>query len=65
MYIKLTLSLFLATAMAANNITYSADLRCGKCIRGGYNFCFEGTDTQEFDSPSDLVATCCQDETCS
>lgn len=65
MYIKLALGLFLATTNAANNIAHSTDLKCGKCIKGGYNYCFQGSDTQEFDDASTLTATCCADETCS
>ena len=53
--------LLIATASA----TYSADLKCGKCISEGYNFCFQGNDTQQFDRDSAITATCCQDETCS
>jgi hypothetical protein len=51
----------LATASAQ----YAADLRCGKCINGGYNFCFQGNDTQQFDRDTQITSTCCQDETCS
>lgn len=52
--------LILATAAAQ----YNANLRCGKCINGGYNFCFQGNDTQQFNSDTDITATCCQDENC-
>lgn len=43
---------------------YSADLRCGKCIKEGYNFCFVGTDTQTFDKDNKPETTCCQDTNC-
>jgi len=38
---------------------YSADLRCGKCIKEGYNFCFVGTDTETFDRDNKPETTCC------
>jgi len=44
--------------------TYSADLKCGKCIKEGYNFCFKGTDTQTFEKGTVPEATCCQDTSC-
>ena len=31
---------------AAATITHSTDLKCGKCIKGGFNFCFQGNDSQ-------------------
>ena len=43
---------------------YSADLKCGKCIKEGYNFCFVGTDTQTFEKGTAPEATCCQDTSC-
>ena len=52
-------------AMAGiSTATYSADLKCGKCINAGYNFCFVGTDTETFDKDNLPEATCCQDTTC-
>lgn len=57
------LSLLAVPVLSA--ITYSADLKCGKCIKGGYNFCFQGNDTQKFDSASGLSSTCCADSSCS
>merc|ERR1719453_466904 len=44
--------------------TYSADLKCVKCIKEGYNFCFVGTDTQTFDKDNKPETTCCQDTNC-
>jgi len=52
-------------AMAGiSTATYSADLKCGKCINAGYNFCFVGSDTQTFDKENKPEATCCQDTNC-
>jgi hypothetical protein len=44
--------------------TYSADLKCGKCISEGYNFCFVGSDSDTFEKGTAPEATCCQDTTC-
>lgn len=54
---------FLAVA-DLENATYSADLKCGKCIKEGYNFCFVGNDTQTFEKGTRPEATCCQDTSC-
>lgn len=56
--------LALAASQSQATITHSADLKCGKCIKGGYNFCFKGVDTQTFDSEAGVESTCCQDGTC-
>jgi hypothetical protein len=41
-------------------------LACGSCIRGGYNFCFEGVDAQEVtpSSPTFPDTKCCIDDSC-
>ena len=47
-------------------ITYSNGLKCGQCIKGGFNFCIRG-DPGEVVTSGDTVPvnTCCQDTTCS
>ena len=35
-------------------LTYSADLKCGGCIKSGYNFCFVGVDGQQFDKDTKI-----------
>jgi len=49
----------------AATITHSTDLKCGKCIKGGYNFCFQGNDSQQFDNSTAVTSTCCSDTSCS
>jgi hypothetical protein len=44
--------------------SYSPDLKCGNCIKEGYNFCFVGTDTMVFDKESKPEAICCENTNC-
>jgi hypothetical protein len=48
----------------ATTITHSTDLKCGQCIKGGYNFCFKGNDSQQFNNATDVESECCSDTTC-
>jgi hypothetical protein len=62
-----SLLIFLALASGADDttVTYDASLKCGKCIKGGYNYCFVGTDGDVVASGgSEPTATCCEDSTC-
>ena len=61
---KTTLALLLVSVAAIEhrNIPYSSTLKCGGCILGGYNFCFQGTDGQQVSATP--ISTCCQDSTC-
>ena len=41
-------------------ITYSDSLKCGGCIRGGYNFCVRGTVEEIIaDGGSPPITKCC------
>jgi hypothetical protein len=46
---------------ATETVTYASTLKCGKCIRGGYVFCFQGTEGQMFNG-TDPTTNCCQTE---
>ena len=58
--------LSLATVRAAEEVFTHADtLKCGKCIRGGFVFCFEGTDGDVVaDGGRDPTSKCCEDDQC-
>lgn len=53
-------------AIISETFEYDEDLACGSCIRGGYNFCFEGVDAQEVtpSSPTFPDTKCCRDDQC-
>lgn len=60
------LALLALTRADDTTVTYDATLKCGKCIKGGFNFCFVGTDGDVLASgATDPTATCCQDSLCS
>ena len=48
-------------------VTHSASLKCGQCIKGGYNFCYVGTADGPVvaDGATAPTATCCSDTSCS
>jgi len=49
----------LLAVVDVTHAAYSADLKCGKCIKEGYNFCFKGTDSQTFEPGVKPESTCC------
>lgn len=53
-------------AVAATEITYDASLKCGKCIKGGFNFCHNGATDGVVVTTDDVepTYTCCEDDTC-
>jgi hypothetical protein len=60
---------FSIMALIANTskaeITYDAGLKCGGCIKGGFNYCFEGTDGESVAIDAAVPTnTCCEDGEC-
>ena len=63
--ISITIVTMAALAIKSTNcVLFSADLRCGKCVSNGYNFCFEGTDSLAYDDSNPPQMICCQDTSC-
>lgn len=66
---KFLISLALMALIKADDttVTHATTLKCGQCIKGGYNFCYLGTT----DGPvitnggSEPTSTCCADTSCS
>lgn len=47
-------------------VAYDATLKCGQCVKGGYNFCFQGSDGDVIaDGGEEPLSTCCEDNSCS
>jgi hypothetical protein len=62
-----TLAMLTATIKAQEDevVTYDNQLKCGKCINAGFNFCHTGTDgVAVADGGEDPTATCCEDGEC-
>ena len=49
--------------VAAEEITYSADLKCGKCIKGGFIYCVENEGEVVADGETEGGASCNEDDT--
>ena len=48
-----------------SNIDYRDNLKCNRCIKGGYNFCHQGNYGQAVpQSGQDPTAICCEDSQC-
>ena len=46
-------------------VVYANTLKCGQCVKGGYNFCFQGTDGDVVAAANAApTSTCCEDGTC-
>jgi hypothetical protein len=59
--------LALLSLVAADDtvVTHAENLKCGKCIKGGFNFCFEGSDGDVVASGASAPAQkCCADDQC-
>ena len=56
-----TLTIALFVQRAVGQIAYSNTLKCGECIRGGYNYCFVGKDGDAFVDESGITDNCCED----
>lgn len=54
----------LGVSSAQQPFPFSADLKCGMCIKNNYTFCVQATDGQVFGPGEKPVATCCKDSTC-
>lgn len=39
---------------------FASDLNCGKCLKGGWGYCFEGTDGAVLDT--EAASECCETE---
>ena len=60
-----TLAMLTATIKAQEEVAYDAGLKCGKCIKAGFNFCHNGVDgVAVADGGVEPTATCCQDGLC-
>lgn len=64
--LNIVLGLMLIAVSRADwtNLSYNSNLKCGACIKSGYNFCFVGIDGQQVDNETSFERTCCQDDTC-
>ena len=56
----MAVALMALAGTAKATIAYDSSLKCGQCIKGGFNYCFQGNDTQAM-AESQLVDFCCQD----
>lgn len=52
----------LLTSTASAQPVYKDQLGCGACIKGGWNFCFKGTDAQVVED-TEPQKKCCEDAT--
>ena len=60
-----TLAMLTATIKAQDAVTHSEDLKCGKCIKAGFNFCHTGTDGEAVAAgDAEPTAKCCADDQC-
>jgi len=60
-----TLAMLTATIKAQDAVAHSGDLKCGKCIKAGFNFCHTGTDgVAVADGVEEPTAKCCADDQC-
>lgn len=55
----------LGVSSAQQTVPWSADLKCGQCIKNSFTYCVKATDGQVFGPGEKPVATCCKDSTCS
>ena len=65
-FFSLITLLLLASGADDTTVTHDASLKCGKCIKGGFNYCFAGSDGDVVASgDTEPSGTCCKDDTCS
>jgi len=60
-----TLAMLTATIKAQDEVAHAEDLKCGKCIKAGFNFCHTGTDGVAIaDGGVEPTVICCEDDQC-